>query len=318
MADDVAIARIAATQNRVLTARQLADAGFSWNAIVHRLDTARLQRLWHGVYLLGPAAPGPLSLAQAALLTVGDGFISRDWGAYLWRIRPLPELPVSVTITSGSHRGRKEVRVHRTVLTDPRDFTTRLGLPVTSPARTLLDIAPRLTAYALETAIAEAQVQKVVTEKGLRDVLARSGRHPGVGNLAAALHAGPGLTRSQYERILRRLLRGANLPQPRTNYRIGKWEVDFYWPGTGLIVEVDPYSTHGHSRAFEKDRRKAAELTAMGYRVMAFTDTQLTEEPLYVAATIARALAQSSSSTAGEFALRTSDSMPLAGSGREK
>ena len=85
-----------------------------------------------------------------------------------------------------------------------------------------------------------------------------------------------------------------------------------------MIVEVDPYSTHGHRKAFEKDHRKRTELDAIGYRVLSFTDTQLTEEPLYVAATIARALAQSSSSTAGEFALRTSDSMPLAGSGREK
>jgi very-short-patch-repair endonuclease len=302
----------------VLTTEQLNAAGLTRNAIAHRLRHGTLQRLWHGVYLLGPGAPGPLSLAQAGLLTVGAGFISHDWAAYLWRIRALPELPVTVTIASGSHRGRNEVLVHRTVLTNPRDFTTRLGLPVTSPARTLLDLAPRLTQYALEAAIAEAMVQKIVTEKGLRDILARSGRHPGVGNLAAALATGPGLTRSQYERILRRLLRDANLPQPRTNHRIGKWEVDFYWPGTGLVVEVDPYSTHGHFRAFEKDRRKAAELTAMGYRVMAFTDKQLTEEPLYVAATIARALAQSSSSTAGEFALRTSDSMPLAGSGREK
>ena len=321
MADDLALARIAGGQKRVITSAQLADAGFTWNAIAHRLAKKRLQRLWRGVYLLGPESPGPLSLAQAALLTVGNnGVISHLWAGFLWGFLPLPDLPVDVMINTGSHRGRKEVLVHRTILTCPSDFTTRHGLAVTSPARTLLDLAALIQTHALERAVAEAQVLKLVTEHALRVVVQSAGRHPGVANLRRTLEAGPGLTRSQYERLLRRIVRDAGLPQPRTNHRIGRWEVDFHWPDARLIVEVDPYSTHGHRMAFEKDRRKAAELTAMGQRVMSFTDRQLVNEPVFVAATLAAALAQSSSRTAGagEFARRTSDSMPVAGSGREK
>jgi very-short-patch-repair endonuclease len=318
--EDAAVARTAVRQEGVVTIEQLTSAGLSRNAIRHRVEHHLLQRLWRGVYLLGPLAPGPLALAMAAILTCRQGAVlSYRWAAAVWGFAPYPDVPVDVTVAAGSHRGRRQVRVHRTSLIDRRDFTRRRNLPITTPARTLLDLAAVLDSRALEAAVAEAQVLRLVTFRQLQAILARAGRHPGALKLRRALDHGPGLTRSQYERILRRIAREAGLPQPRTNAKIGRWEVDFHWPDAGLIVEVDPYSTHGHSRAFEKDHRKGAELTAMGYRVMGFTDRQLTNEPLFVAATLAAALAvQSSSSTAGAFARRTSDSMPLAGSGREK
>ena len=136
--------------------------------------------------------------------------------------------------------------------------------------------------------------------------------------LRRALTESTELTRSQYERLLRRICHAADLPQPRMNVIVEGYEVDAYFEQHGVIVEVNPFSTHGHRRAHDKDTRKIAELTAKGYVLIPFTDTQLTKESLYVAATLAAALTQSSSITAGEFVRRTSDSMPLAGSGREK
>lgn len=126
------------------------------------------------------------------------------------------------------------------------------------------------------------------------------------------------MTRSEAERLLLRLLRAARLPAPRVNVKVLRFEVDFFWPDRRLIVEVDGYAFHGHRAAFERDSRRRAVLAANGYVVVPVTWRRLTEEPHAVTATIAAALAQSSSSTAGEFARRTSDSMPVAGRGREK
>lgn len=320
MADDRAVARLAATQMRVVRADQLAAAGWSWNAIAHRLQRGLIRRLWHGVYILGPDAPSYRTLARAGVLTCNDeAVVSDGWAAWFWGIdKASPRLPVDVTRTAGSHRGRKEVLVHRTLLTDPRDFSTRLGLPITSPARTILDLAERLSDWDLERAVAEAQVLNLVTVDSLTAVLDRAGRRKGVPKLRRILVERPGLTRSQYERILRRICRDAGLPQPRTNSVLHGYEVDFHWPELGVVVEVNPFSTHGHKRAHDNDTRKLTDLAARGYRVLGFTDTQLTNEPLYVAAKLSEALTQSSTVTAGELARRTSASMPFAGSGREK
>jgi very-short-patch-repair endonuclease len=322
MADDLALVRLAATQLRAVTAKQLGGLGFSWNAIVHRLDRGLMRRLWRGIYLLGPDAPSLRTLARAALLTCNDdAVISHRWAAYFWRIlRDPPELPVDVTRTKGSHRGREEVRVHRTLLTDTRDFTTRLGLAITTPERTILDLADVLSDWALEAAVAEAMVLGLVTTDSLKAILRRAGRRRGALKLERVVDERPGLTRSQYERILRRICRDADLPQPWTNYVLHGREVDFYFPDTTppVVVEVNPFSTHGHKRAHDRDTRKLTNLAARGYRVLGFTDTQLTEQPLYVAAKLSEALAQSSSNTAGEFARRANASMPFAGRGREK
>jgi very-short-patch-repair endonuclease len=306
---------------RLLRADQLADLDFSWNAIKHRLERGLMRRLWHGMYLLGPDAPSYRTLARAGVLTCKDeAVVSCEWAGYFWGIRPEPQLPVEVTRTAGSHRGRKnKVLVHRTLLTDPRDYTERLGLPVTTPERTILDLAETLSQYELEALIADAIVRKLVTVHSLIAIVNRAGRRHGVAKLRRALTESPGLTRSQYERLLVRICRAAKLPQPIMNARLHGYEVDAYFHEHGVIVEINPFSTHGHKRAHDKDTRKIADLTAKGYTVLPFTDTQLVEEPLYVVARLQEAISrQSSSRTAGEFARRTSASMPLAGSGREK
>jgi very-short-patch-repair endonuclease len=293
LAGDAAVAHIAGTQHRAVSIEQLSDAGLSRNAIAHRLKHGGLRRLWRGVYLVGPGTPGPLSFAMGAILTCGaDAAISHLWAAHLWALVPRPDLPVDVTIARGSHRGRPEVRVHRTLQIDPRDFTTRWQIPVTTAARALVDVAPVLSSWDLERAVAEAQVLKLVTEQTLRDTMNRSGRKRSLAKLGAILAGGPELTRADSERILRRLLREAGLPQPRTNFRLGRWEADFYWPDHRLVVEVDGFAAHAHRRAFEKDHRKGAELTAAGYRVMGFTYRQLVDEPHFVVAQIAGALAR--------------------------
>ena len=291
---DRRVAAIAATQIRAIRTDQLNAAGLDKKAIQRWLESRLLQRLWRGVYILGPDAPSYRTLARAAVLTCNDeAVVSDEWAGYFWGVRREPRLPVEVTRTAGSHRGRKQVLVHRTLLTDPRDFTTRLGLPITSPERTILDLAEYLGQYELEALIADAMVRKLVTNDSLRAILARAGRRRGAPKLARALADSPGFTRSEYERRLRRICRDADLPQPRTNHTLHGYEVDAFFPlpGGGVVVEVNPFSTHGNKRAHNKDTRKLTDLAARGYVVLGFTDDDLTERPLYVAATIANTLA---------------------------
>jgi hypothetical protein len=245
--------------------------------------------------------------------------ISDRWAGCFWSIlKERPKLPVDVTRTAGSHRGRDEVKVHRTLLTDPRDFTTRLGLPITSPERTVLDLADILSEWELEAAVAEAMVHSLVTVDSLKDTIDRAGRRKGVPKVLRVITDSPGLTRSQYERLLSKICHAAGLPQPIMNAKVHGYEVDAFFTEHGVIVEVNPFSTHGHKRAHDKDTKKIADLTAKGYRVIPFTDTQLVDDQLYVVAKLQAALTQSSTVTAGEFARRASASMPVAGSGREK
>ena len=246
------------------------------------------------MYLVGPIPPHPLSLAQCAVKACANSaWVSHRWADYVLGFGPVPQLPVDVTVTSGSRRGRPgKVRVHHSSILEPRDTTVRHGIPVTTAARAILDIAPTASSNDLEALIADAQVKGVMTERQLHDVLSRAGRHRGAAKLRRILTDAPGLTLSEAERILRRLLRQAGLPQPITDHSIGRYRADFAWPDHQLIVEFDGFASHGHRRAFHRDRQRGAVLTAQGWSVMHVSWDQLRNEPLAVVARIAEALAR--------------------------
>jgi very-short-patch-repair endonuclease len=290
---DADLARLAG-RLRVLTLAQLIAAGLTPEAIEHRVRHGRLQHLWTGVYLAGPNPPHPLSLAHGAVVScTSSAWVSHRWAPYVLGFASVPGLPVDVTVTAGSRRGRPGfVKVHHCSLLEPRDTTTRHGIPVTTAARAILDIAETATSAELETLIADAQVKGVMTERHLRDVLSRAGRRRGANKLRRILTDAPGRTLSEAERILRRLLRQAGLPQPLTDHAIGRYRADFAWPDHRLIVEYDGFRTHAHRRAFHHDRRRNAELTAKGWSVMQVTADQLENEPFAVVARIAEALAR--------------------------
>ena len=152
----------------------------------------------------------------------------------------------------------------------------------------------------LERLIAEARVKRLIRPGELEKAAERGGRRKGVARLRGLLKAEgqPGITRSEAERILRRLLKQAGLPQPQTNVKIGRLEADFLWPTERVIIEVDSWQFHGHRRAFEHDHRKSLALEAAGYRVLRLTAQQLKDEPLAVIALLARALDRAARSAA--------------------
>jgi very-short-patch-repair endonuclease len=271
-----------------MTLSELLHAGLTPDAIAHRVTQDRLQRLCTGVYRIGP---GSLALAAVKSCT-SPAWVTNRWGMYVLGFVPLPDLPVDVVVEKGSRRGRPGlVRVHHGTTLEPRDFTTRHGIPVVAAARAILDAAETHRTAEVEEFIARAQAAGLLTEQRLRDRASRAGRSRGAGRVMRILADHTGVTRSEAERILRRLLRDAGLEAPVTDYGIGRYRADFAWPDKKLIVEFDGFATHGTRKAFHHDRKRNAELTALGWSVMQVTAQQLANEPLAVVARIAEALA---------------------------
>jgi very-short-patch-repair endonuclease len=287
---DRAVLAVAGRQHAVVTSAQLRDAGLGRNAVAHRIRTGWLRRRHRGVYLVGPLA-GEHSCAMAAVLAVGPGaLLSHDAAAALWGLRSPQKGPIDVTVAGRETRDRPGIRSH-TARLHPRDATRKHGIPVTSPARTLLDLAATLPQRELDRAVEQAQVQRQASLHSLNEQFARYPGHRGAAALTRAIRTDPKLTRSRLERRMLALIRAARLPTPATNTKVCDWEVDLVWHPRRLVVELDSYGFHSTRAAFERDRRKDQELQATGWRVIRFTWRQITDEPEAVIAALATALA---------------------------
>lgn len=285
--------RLASRQNGIVTHAQLRSAGLTPGEIKQLIRAGSLHRLYRGVYAVGHLALGPLAKERAALLACGArAVISHRSAAYLWGLSDQPPSATDVTLAGRRCRQQAGFRRHKLARLDRRDIRTKQGIALTSPARTIVDLAAEAGDQELERLIAEARVKGLLREGELEAALERAGSRRGVARLRALLRsqAGKAMTRSEVERRCRRLLEAAGLPQPLVNRRLAGFEVDFLWPDHRVVLEVDTITFHGYHRAFERDRRKTMALEDAGYHVIRVTRRQLEEEPLWVIAHIARAL----------------------------
>jgi very-short-patch-repair endonuclease len=289
-----ALARLAGDQHGVVARRQLFEIGFGRRAIDGMLDRGRLHGVHRGVYLVGHRAAAAGAREMAALLATGPGSaLSHATAAARQGLIARPPDVVEVTVCGRAAVARPGIRVHRTDRLAADERRSHGGLLCTSPARTLLDLASRLDETRLRWAVEEGRVQRHVTAEELRDLLAR---HPGrrgaarLRRVVEDLTGAPSVTRSEAERRLLDVIRSAGLPAPRTNVMVGRWSVDLHWPAQRLVVEVDGFAYHGGRTAFERDRRKDADLQAAGLRVARLSWRQITHEPLVVTALLARLL----------------------------
>jgi len=290
------IAALAARQRGVVSRGQLLAAGLEGGAIKRRLRTGRLHPVHRGVYLAGHPTPMDGAREIAAILACGSGAVaSHRSAAHLWQLLPYPANsgPVDVTLPGPKLGGRAGIRIHHVEALDQRDVRAIHGIPITTPARTLFDLAAVVSTGELERALAEAQVRRLVRRGDLVDQLERNGGRRGVRVLRQALEVagGPAATRSEAERRMLALLRAAELPPPRVNARVGRYEVDFLWSERRLVAEVDGYAYHANRRAFERDRERDAALAAAGYTVLRVTWRQLVSTPEALIARLAAALA---------------------------
>ncbi len=298
---DRLIAALAAVQHGVVALWQLLEIGLSAPAVRHRVAVGRLHRIHAGVFAVGHARLTLLGCNMAAVLACGrDAVLSHRSAADLRGLRrSAGRALIDVTSPRRSGRRRAGIDAHTCATLLPRDIEIVDGIPCTSVARTLLDLAAVLPAREVERAVDQAEVLRVLDVRRIEDVLDRAGNHRGGAVLRAILrdHApGTTLTRNDFEEAFLAICRASGLPRPEVNAWIALeptgYEADFLWRASGLIAETDGRDVHTTRRAFEHDRHRDQRLMRAGYRVVRFTRRQVLEEPLDVQATLRELLAQ--------------------------
>jgi very-short-patch-repair endonuclease len=278
--------RLARRQHGVVTARQLLDAGLSFEAIRHRVRIGRLHRLHRGVYAVGRPDLTRRGRWMAAVLSCGKGAaLSHESAAALWGIEDL-ERGVTVSIPWPRQSRRRDIRV-RCLKFGPHDRTRRDGIPLTSPARTLIDLATVAGDRRLETAVNAADKLDLVDPETLREAATGRPGQAGAPRLRRLLdRATFRLTDSELERRFLRLVKRAGLTPPQTQACVGDFRVDFLWRDLGLVVETDGLRYHRTPTQQARDRRRDQALIARGLTVLRFTHAQVAHGPDEVAATL--------------------------------
>jgi hypothetical protein len=280
-APDLALFRIASRQHGSVTIAQLMAVGLTYSAVSQRIAAGRLQRIHRGVYAIGHNALSQHGRWMAAVLACGpNSALSHLPAATLWQIwrRRVSGSDVSVP---GRRRSRPGVRVHYCRRLDPRDVTVRESIPVTTVARTLVDLADVLTPEQLANVIHEAAFRDRFDPAATRAAMARAhGRHNlAVLDRALALNAaGSAGTKSALEDQFLALTRAAGIPDPLPNAAVQaagrQIEVDFLWPDLRLCVEIDGPG-HNRTRTRNEDRERDEALQAAGHEVVRFSGAEV-------------------------------------------
>ena len=251
-----ALQRLAADQHGIVTRAQLLDAGVGPDTVKHWVKAGQLIRVHQGVYALGHLPPSPHGRTMAAVLACGRGAVLSHRSAA--QLYGLIRYSGPIEITARTRRRRPGVIVHESNLHE-HDVTTHWGIPTTSPARTLTDLAHTLSPAALTRAVNDARLAKLMS---LDDLPPR---------LRKGQSARP--TRSAFEDAFPTFCARHRLPQPQINAIVAGYEVDAYWPAKHLVAELDGEEFH---QDFEADRAKDADLVEAGFRVVRVTWDRLT------------------------------------------
>lgn len=252
--------------------------------IERRIASGRLHPVWRGVYAVGRPQLGRNGLWMAATLACGPGAVlSHGSAAALWGFGGERGGLIDVSVPSASPRRRPRIRVHRRAALRHEDLTVQERIPVTSPLRTLIDEATELAPRRLERAVNEADKLDRVRVDDLSEALVHYHGVPGVPALRELLD--PLIFRlsdSDLERTMRERANAAGLPVPETKVEVNGYEVDFFWPELGIVVEADGLRYHRtplqQRRGLERDQAH----TASGLRPLRFSHWQIAFEPHHV------------------------------------
>jgi very-short-patch-repair endonuclease len=289
---DRLVAAVADRQCEIVTSMQLRCLGLTARQTALRVERGLLYRMHRGVFVWGRPEPEPPGRAVAAVYACGEGAVfTGDGAAARWHMRPEPTGEVDVTIVGERRVRRRGITTHRTGSLDVRDIRTLHGIPITSPARTLLDIASELPTHDLAAALERAQIDRLVTRRDLQNTIDRARGRTGVPALRALLDE-PAFTRSRAERLLVSLLKVAKLPRPAFNHKVEGFEADAVWLPERVILEFDSHAFHATRAAFQRDRRRDAAHARAGYLVLRTIWHELTKEPHALVARIAETLAR--------------------------
>ncbi|WP_028067473.1 type IV toxin-antitoxin system AbiEi family antitoxin domain-containing protein [Solirubrobacter soli] len=273
---------LAASQHGVLTVAQLRAAGLTGSVVSKRVRRGELHRLHHGVYALGHPALSREGVWLAAVFAGGPGAVLSHLSAtallvVLDRFRLGPP---DVLVPSNSHRRVEGVRFRKCTSLDPRDVTVANGIPVTTVARLLVDLTDLLTPHQLVYVIKQAAYRKRLDLAATRRAMERANGRRNLTALTRAIDLylnGSAGTKSPHEDAFLALW-GARRPEPLVNTQLAGFEVDFLWPESMLVVEIDG-GGHGRPTAQRKDALEDRVLRGAGYTVLRFTDIDLERRP---------------------------------------
>lgn len=276
------VAELACRQHGVVAYRQLRAIGLSSSAIDRAVRGARLHRLYKGVYAVGHPVLTRHGRWMAAVLACGPGAaLSHRDAAALHEIRRDNRQEIDVSAPRSRHQ-QHGITLHRPRRLHAGDLTTVDGIPVSTVARTLLDLAALVNESQLERAVEETELRKLFDMNAVEATLARSKGHRGAPRLEAAvadLRPFIPMTRSEFERAFPKICRDAGLPQPAMNVWLLGYEVDALFEEDRIVVELDGGEYHATTAARRRDPIRDARLQAAGYRIVRVHERWLADAP---------------------------------------
>jgi hypothetical protein len=286
---DSEILERARRQHGHVARRQLLELGVGPGLIAGRLAAGAWVAVHRGVYCIGPRRNDPVARAAAAVLACGPGAVlSHEWAATLWGFLPRWSGPIEVTTTV--KRAHPGITSHRCQSLEPRDLSRQRGVPITSPARTALDIAPRLSTKQLTRLVNDALRDKDLRPASLQDVLERNRYHPGTRLLRPFVDSPHNPTHSDFEDDFLAFCEKYGLPRPEINFPFNGRKLDAFFPEHGVIVECDGWSFHNTREAFEDDRERDADHLDHGLVTVRLTKPRFDQAPEREAARLHRIL----------------------------
>jgi putative AbiEi antitoxin of type IV toxin-antitoxin system/uncharacterized protein DUF559 len=272
---------MARRQHGIVARRDLLALGFSPEAIEHRVAKGRLHAVARGVYAVGWPLLTDERRWMTAVLACGEGAaLSHRSAAALWGIGRERDSTVDISIPRRYRCRRPGIRARGRPTLRAEDIVMHRQIPVTRPALTVLNLATELDDPALERTVNEADKRDLIDPDALRDSLEDFAGEPGVRALRALLDRHTfRLSDSHLELLFRPIAAAAGLPPPLTKAEVNGFEVDFFWPDLGLVVETDGLRYHRTPSAQARDHLRDQTHTAAGLTALRFTHHQVKYEP---------------------------------------
>lgn len=281
--DEERIAEIAGRQCGVVSVAQFRACGLSASGARHRADAHRLFRVRRGVYSLGPVVDPRARLWAALLVTGPAGASVSHWSAaWMHGMVGRCRAPIHITVPGNGGRSLSGVRVHRARSLSDADTVQVDGLRVTTPARTVLDIAARAPDHDVLRLIREGEYLGLLPTGALLAVVSTHPRHPGAARIRRVdpVTATAALRQTPLEDELEALIATLPVPTPQRQLPVrgasGAWyRLDFGWPDFRLATEADGRSAHERSASLDSDRFRDNDLAAVGWQTLRFTHLQI-------------------------------------------
>jgi very-short-patch-repair endonuclease len=285
---------LAGRQHGVVARRQLLVLGFSKSAIEHRVGRGRLHVVAHGVYAVGwPELTQKRRWIAAVLACQDDAALSHRSAATLWDIGTEKPGTIDVSVRRRCELTRPGLRVRGRPSLSAEDVVIRDSIPVTTPVRTLVDLATELPLLGIERSINEADKRDLIDPNALRAALEGYAGEPGVKILRKVLDKRTfRLSDSDLEILFRPIAAAAGLPLPLTKQTVNGFEVDFFFPALGLVVETDGLRYHRTASTQTRDARRDRAHTLAGMTPLRFTHYEIKYEPSRVQAELKRVAAR--------------------------